>query len=693
MANRIATAQDAIDFHCAREGIDLMIDTANWGPNGILIDKDIPLVSTLATGARIIIDCGGSVWTILFFKVRYTNTYGGQLLWTNNDANNPRMITNVNGQLKINWQNGTDYRFEVDDVEYLRFTGKYEEGVSGDPNYPGHNNGYGFLHGTYGIRIDDLWNTDGYRSILADYNTSHLEIDHIETGNGGFSNSLNNNKSASTPPFPYTDPVYMNVHDMLSINHAGETYYIASTSQQPQARYVLTFRNNICLWGGSEILQTNNLLDGSVIENNVLAMGGLRWKIPFQADQAGNSQQRYRTGGIIYRNNIIIGGEQNIFLGKNEWYDIVDDTSDGIAVVDIYNNLFLMPKRYGMHVTSNFASNPAKRTDVNFYENFVGKFTNLEGQLYLDRGDEDFFARVNNSTVQYYFTDNKRDTSYNSFLESRGANKTEEGTTIQTIDDPQFKNNGYADDFDFGQVEIWGQLVAWNRYSDRNEFDQFYNKGSFRYNPSKYTGTLDFSSQIVITLIECDFEPIRCTGVGTGQVGIPDYTDYKDGDTLAKRQFRIAKRGSEDVDFAICEMTAWNNSTKEATFAIASESYGTLTGSNDWLIGQAQSFITYYQGQTLKHESMQYESLNANAQQSWNIDPAADVSGQAINGSGYKVGTHFQKKYWDDGGEWSDYPPMGWDLVVGSTYDLLNMGIQSTNELPSNLGIKTLLNL
>lgn len=672
MANRIATAQDAIDFHCAREGIDMIFDTANWG-GGILIDSGVANVSGLATGARMIFDCNGGVWNIPFLRVREDNSYGGALLWTSNDANDPRIITNVNGQLKINWSSGVDYRFEIDDVEYLRVTGKYEEGVSGDPNYTGHNDGYGFIHGKYGIQIDDLWNTDGYRAMFADYNTSHLELDHIETGNGGFSNSLNNNEVQN--PFPYADPVYMDVHDMLCLNHAGETFYIGSTSAQPQAQYILTFRNNLCLWGGSEILQTNNLLDGSVIENNVLAMGGLRRKIPFQPDQAGNSQQRYRTGGIIYRNNIIIGGEQNMFLGKNEWYDIVDDTSDGIAVVDIYNNLYLMPKRYGMHVTSNYASNPAKQTDVNFYENFVGKFTNLEGQLYLDRGDEDFFARINNSTISYAFTDNNIDSSYAGGLtEGTPSNVTETGTTVAAIDDPQFKNNGYADDFDFGQVEVWGQLVGWNILG-RNEFDPNYAHGSFRYNPAKYTGTLDFESQIVITLIACDFEPIRCTGVGTGDTGIPDYTDYKDGDTLAKRQFRIAKAGSEDVDFAICEMTAWNDGTKQATFAAASESYGTLTGSNDWLIGQAQSFITYYQGQTIKYESMQYEALNVNQQLSWNVNPADDIGAASINGSGYKVGTFYQQKYWDNGGEWSDYPPMGWDLVEGSTYQLLNMGL------------------
>ena len=301
--NRHATIADASYWPSVNEG-DYIFFSGNSDGGYSIYSNGVVDGITLPLGKKILI-WRGSYWRI---KIGGSDCISS--------AAQPTIITNLGGQVK--WGYSTAAAgvriLELWEFDHLNLTGKYDSiNQTGDINYLGHNDGDDYdnpnFHENYGLWGNPRWS--GYRYFgsfsnivrIRDFET--CKVSYVAASEGGFAGF---NIKTDHPVVP--SEVEIDIQDCFTAMTESEGFYISfSTSAATQDITKLTFRNNIMAFCGTESLQTDNLVDGSLIEHNVAFAGACFHRRPFQDYwQDGLHQLSFCEGGVAVQNNIMITG-------------------------------------------------------------------------------------------------------------------------------------------------------------------------------------------------------------------------------------------------------------------------------------------------------------------------------------------------------------------------------------------------
>ncbi|MEL7535250.1 MAG: hypothetical protein AAFN10_28395, partial [Bacteroidota bacterium] len=230
-------------------------------------------------------------------------------------AAQPTIITNLGGQVKWGYSEDANSNRTLDlfNFQYLFLTGKYDPvAQTGDPAFLGHNDGADYGSGdfyeNYGMWGNPKWSGDRFNGSFANIvrirNFDECKVSYVAASEGGFAGFNIKTDNPATPK-----RVKIDVQDCFSAWTESEGFYISySTSAANQDLTELRFRNNIMAFNGTEALQTDNLVEGSLIQNNVAFVASCFFRRPFQRYQDGLHQFSFVEGGVTVRDNIMITG-------------------------------------------------------------------------------------------------------------------------------------------------------------------------------------------------------------------------------------------------------------------------------------------------------------------------------------------------------------------------------------------------
>ncbi|MGJ8678378.1 MAG: hypothetical protein ACSHX0_12745 [Akkermansiaceae bacterium] len=226
------------------------------------------------------------------------------------DADRRVPITNFRGQVYAN-------QIGITDGNYWRLTGKYDPALGlGDEDFPGctgpnETANFAYSTGSYGIWASNEWVNESSSMIYVSGTANGCEIDHIEISDGGFAGMILKKDSGTV------DMDEVHLHHLYIHDTGSEGIYLGSTQTDPQHQFnQLTVEKCVILRTGTEALQTGQLGADSIIQNNVL-WGAMDWMSPFQAYQDNCVQLNTRQGGVIFRNNILLGAAEKFFNVSN----------------------------------------------------------------------------------------------------------------------------------------------------------------------------------------------------------------------------------------------------------------------------------------------------------------------------------------------------------------------------------------
>ncbi len=322
---RFATQDDKNKIPQVNKG-DLLITGANRSKNNkkiILLGDDFE--SKLTPGLKIFIK--GGEYDEIWIECNASGT-----------KNKPIIITNYDGQVKTR-------HLKIAGLRHFKLTGKYDpKAKNGNISYRGHDLGYAYSQGKYGIFIDNKWlNTSKFlleitskkiKGTESRQMSSDFELEYIESGNGGYSNIIkaNNEQYISEN---------IKIHDCYIHDTNGEGIYMGNTSikgEQGIFKNVEIYNNRI-LRTGLDALQVVQTAGESKIHNNVLD-GGMKWRSSFMDNQDFGASLSFVSGGVEFYNNIIINGGNalfQVFLEKENWYNHPGNSKE----ISVENNLFL----------------------------------------------------------------------------------------------------------------------------------------------------------------------------------------------------------------------------------------------------------------------------------------------------------------------------------------------------------------
>ncbi|MEM6346792.1 MAG: T9SS type A sorting domain-containing protein, partial [Bacteroidota bacterium] len=160
----------------------------------------------------------------------------------------------------------------------------------------------------YGMWGNPKWSGDRFNGSFANIvrirNFDECKVSYVAASEGGFAGFNIKTDNPATPK-----RVKIDVQDCFSAWTESEGFYISySTSAANQDLTELNFRNNIMAFNGTEALQTDNLVEGSLIQNNVAFVASCFFRRPFQRYQDGLHQFSFVEGGVTVRDNIMITG-------------------------------------------------------------------------------------------------------------------------------------------------------------------------------------------------------------------------------------------------------------------------------------------------------------------------------------------------------------------------------------------------
>lgn len=373
------------------------------------------------------------------------------LNWNGEDAINdtggtdPVIITNIAGCAVMR-------QLAINGIRNAKVTGRYVEGVSGHPDFRGHE-GVGGVWGrknSYGIRIENTnYSSQGlvylrdqygtFRRTCSDIETEFVEIWGGVTGLQMKADFLNDDGYDSDrgeqtyEDFP-TNSIKssgtmwnMFVHDCYFHDISGEAMYIGHTGATSSQHHSIHFRcwNNIMTRCGREIMQASRLIPNmtnyaidsndnvskwkSRIHNNVMLIGAYNW-LRENPDGAANNQDGgfqigARNGGVEVDHNFIIGGgEFTIFCQQ--------DTNGGLTT-GLYAQITNSGDDNTMtHIHHNYLG--GSRNDLMYCQNGntgLGRYIKFDSN-YIDSWDFDYDAFYGDSEHSYYITGNDDDSNY-----------------------------------------------------------------------------------------------------------------------------------------------------------------------------------------------------------------------------------------------------------------------------------------
>ncbi len=241
---------------------------------------------------------------------------------------NPVIITNCNGQAKINLP-GRSYAIGTNYSEHFRITG------TGDPDVE------------YGISITGV----NGRGVDLNLLSSNFEIDHLEIFDIGFAGIMaktdpNCNDETIRGNYTMRDVSFHHnyVHDVGGEGfYIGNSFYEKGSSKDcgrrlPHDIVNIKVYSNILRNTGWEGIQVGSAIQGAEIFNNDIENYGQANK----ANQRNGIQLGEGTGGLCYNNRIVNGNGNGLnVLGYG----------DNV----IFNNLIVNPKRNGVFCDTRFS--------------------------------------------------------------------------------------------------------------------------------------------------------------------------------------------------------------------------------------------------------------------------------------------------------------------------------------------------
>ncbi len=384
-------------------------------------------------------------------------------------ANNPLVITNYGGQVKVG---GThSYTFTLGGGSNWILTGKYDSQLeTGHVDYPGHLNGdYANSEGRYGIEVGRS-NTSG---IGIGAGATNFELSFMEVGFSGFAGLL---IKSDNDPTATMDGV--KIHDMYIHDTESEGMYLGNTSGNMSTQHKFTnleIYNNRVLRTGTEGIQLSNMGDGLKVHHNVVAMCSTDWKDPFSQWQDGCFQYSQRDGSSEIHHNVFIGGASKTM---ELWMTAASgDPLDPGDEVWIHDNYF----SHGRDVFSYIHNAPSNTsTKLRFEDNIIRQYNFHYDELPGTHPDVNllFFASHNTSN-QMTFTDNTRDGA-RTFIDTIGGNNGTAGNvtasgnvTSANLAPIAFEDVPFPANFDWAKVERWDDI------SDYYGGSIYYNEGDY----------------------------------------------------------------------------------------------------------------------------------------------------------------------------------------------------------------------
>jgi outer membrane protein assembly factor BamB len=363
-------------------------------------------------------------------------------------AENPLIITNKGGQVRVG---GLDhyYLMSLNGGSNWVLTGRYDPTAeTGVADYPGHGDGtFSDTAGRYGILIDDLgtpdWKEKSNNGLAVSGGATDFEVEFTEIRNVGFAGmniKTDNNGSATMRN--------VHIHDNYVHDTHSEGMYIGSTGKQPQHTVEgLEVNNNRVLRTGTEGLQLNQLAGDNQVHHNVVGPAAIDWRDAFQNFQDKNHQITVRSGTTTIRENVILGGANQVFLLG------LDVDEDGHAPDD------------RIELRDNYFSHCRDR--IIFGDNrgdapleFAVRDNVFRGYSFeYDAVDPDANPK---QAVMWVVSDNpvalennRYDDIPELFVPRQGDNTTRTGNTRADVSPVAFRNAGFSPEFDYLRIEWW----------------------------------------------------------------------------------------------------------------------------------------------------------------------------------------------------------------------------------------------
>lgn len=208
--------------------------------------------------------------------------------FTNGDADNPLVVINLDGQVKIESPNSYSWgAITFENCKYIKISG------AGHPNYK-----YGFELSAdeCGLAFSEL--------------SSDCEAEFIKISHDGFFGIMAKKNYGGDPPFPY--PVFENliIHDCF-IENVSEGMYLGETMSPGMEFKHVKIYNNIVRNTLRESIQIANMVEDVEIYNNTLLNAGLE--------------------NFIYQTNILQIGANSVVNAYNNI--LIDAPSTGIIIL------------------------------------------------------------------------------------------------------------------------------------------------------------------------------------------------------------------------------------------------------------------------------------------------------------------------------------------------------------------------
>ncbi len=364
----------------------------------------------------------------------------------------PIIITNYKGQVKAK-------HIKIAGLRHFKLTGKYDPKTkTGDKSFRGHDGGYAYSQGKYGIFIDNQWlstskflleiTSKKIKGTESRQMSSDFELEYIESGNGGYSNIIkaNNEKYVSEN---------IKIHDCYIHDTNGEGIYMGNTSikgEQGIFKNVEIYNNRI-LRTGLDALQVVQTGGESKIHNNVLD-GGMKWRSSFMDSQDFGASLSFVSGGVAFFNNIIINGGNalfQVFLEKENWYNHPGKSNK----VSIHNNLFLYSRSgLGAYLGPYKANFEGLTLDIS-KNDFVATGYQYN-KLHEDKNEAKYMiigGYAGNGTIQNnrWSSGKSKKDFFSSNFESGYTVGQNENLPIEQVSFENYASNGYG----FNFLEFW----------------------------------------------------------------------------------------------------------------------------------------------------------------------------------------------------------------------------------------------
>ena len=293
----VIPSPSALNVRYATVADSLTIPNANVGDllilGGTQTSAGLPAINisggplALSPGKKILIR-GGIRYDFIRISTSTSGTVG-----------NPIVITNFCGQVETR-------TFHIEGMSYFKLTGKYDPvNKTGDVNYQGHDAGYAWSQGTYGIFINNRWQNTTGTLLQIDgvdiggtvYHASNYEVEYIESGNGGYTNQSIDNR--------YAVVENILIHDCYFHDISGEgLYWGYFTGVDTFEVYKgIKVYNNRFIRCGYDGVQVKRMVSGSDIYNNAIVNVGL----DNEQGQDLGVNLAITDGGTSFKNNLLVG--------------------------------------------------------------------------------------------------------------------------------------------------------------------------------------------------------------------------------------------------------------------------------------------------------------------------------------------------------------------------------------------------